>query len=257
MKYFTFGMKKLRITQSYNGTVSHKPHWYNSKDYSDYPIDIAGVDGGQDIYYTTVDMKVTAIRGIGTSMTNTIWLEALENCITPLGNDIRPFIGLTHFNDNDEFVRCHYVGEIIKAYTPICREGTDGASANHLHMICGDANRGTGDNLIKNSNGKWISNGYCYRPEQIMFIDSNFTDIIDTSDIKFEVKSLNYTKGDYGEEIEKIDDFLANQVKGNYYGDFTEACVSAYKRKKNISNTDGSFIDKETLELMKIDGLDL
>lgn len=257
MKYFTFGMKKLRITQSYNGTVSHKPHWYNSKDYSDYPIDIAGVDGGQDIYYATVDMKITAIKGIGNSMTNTIWLEALENCITPLGDKVRPFIGLTHWNDNDEFVRTYHVGQVLKAGTPICREGTDGANANHLHLICGDANRGCGDGLIKNSNGKWVSNGYCYRPEQIMFIDSNFTDIIDTNDLKFEVKSIGYTKGDYNEEIEKIDNFLADKVKGNYYGDFTEACVSTFKKKKNMKNTDGSFIDNETLELMKIDGLDL
>ena len=44
LKAFSFGMKNMRITQSYNGTVSHKPHWYQSKDYADYPIDIAGID---------------------------------------------------------------------------------------------------------------------------------------------------------------------------------------------------------------------
>ena len=257
MKYFAFGMKKLRVTQSYNGTVSHKPHWYKSKNYCDYPIDIAGSDGGQDIYYATVDMKVTAIRGIGSSYTNTIWLESLENCITPLGNNIRPFIGLTHWNDNDEFVRCHYVGEIIKAGTPICREGTDGASANHLHMICGDANRGTGDNLIKNSNGKWVSNGYCYRPEQIMFINKAFTEVLDSSDIKFSYIDIVAKKGESSEIIEKIDKFLSDKVKGNYFGDFTETLLSLYKKKKGIKNTDGSFIDSETLEVLNKDGLEL
>ena len=45
MDYFTFGMKKLRVTQNYNGSISHRLHWYNSKDYADYPIDIAGKDG--------------------------------------------------------------------------------------------------------------------------------------------------------------------------------------------------------------------
>lgn len=257
MRYFTFGMKNMRITQSYNGTVSHKPHWYNSKDYSDYPIDIAGVDGGQDKYYATVDMKITAIRGIGSSYTNTIWLEALENCITPLGNNIKPFIALTHWNDKDPYIRGRKVGDIIRAGEIICMEGTDGATANHLHLVCGDANRGTGDNLIKNSNGKWVSNGYCYRPEQIMFIDSNFTNIITTSDLKFEVREIGYNKGDSGKDIEKINEFLSSQVKGSYYGDFSEACVSTYKKKKGLSNTDGSFIDNETLDLMKKDGLNI
>ena len=257
MKYFTFGMKQLRITQSYNGTTSHKLHWYNSKDYSDYPIDIAGLDSGQDKYYATVDMKITAIRGIGSSYTNTIWLEALENCITPLGNNIRPFIALTHWNDKDPYIRGRKAGDIVKAGEVICIEGIDGATANHLHLVCGDANRGTGDNLIKNSNGKWVSNGYCYRPEQIMYVDSNFTNIIDTSDISFEVKAIGYEKGDSGSDIEKINDFLSKEVKGNYYGDFTEACISTYKKKKGLSNTDGSFIDNETLDLMKKDGLNI
>lgn len=257
MKYFTFGMKTLRITQSYTGTVSHKPHWYKSKDYSDYPIDIAGSDGGRDIYYATVDMKITAIKGIGNNMTNTIWLEALENCITPLGDKVRPFIALTHFNDNDEFVRSYYVGQILKAGTPICREGTDGASANHLHLVCGDANRGTGNGLIKNSNGKWVSNGYCYRPEQIMFINKAFTKIESTSDIKFSLIDIVAQKGDSSDTVDKIDNFLSDKVKGNYYGDYSESLVSVYKKKKGIKNADGSFIDSETLEIMKKDGLEL
>lgn len=38
MEYFTFGMSKLRITQNYNGTTSHKPHWYRAEKFCDYPI---------------------------------------------------------------------------------------------------------------------------------------------------------------------------------------------------------------------------
>ena len=256
MQYFTFGMKTMRITQSYNGMTSHKPHWYKSKDFSDYPIDIAGQDGGREAYYATCDMKVNAIRGIGSSYTNTIWLECTENKITPLGDNIRPFIALTHWNDNDPYIAKLKVGSIVKAGDIICLEGTDGASANHLHLVCGDANRGTGDNLIKNSNGKWVSNGYCYRPEQIMFINSNFTKIENTSDIKFEIKAIGYNKGDSNSDIEKINNFLAEKVKGNYYGDYSEACVSVYKKKHNLGD-DGSFIDNETLEKMKQEGLQL
>lgn len=184
MKNFTFGMKKLRISQTYN-EGNHIPHWKNSKNYSDYPIDFCGEDGGRDIYYATVDMKVNAIRGHEQGYTDTIWLEATENCNTPLGV-AKPFIMLTHWNTDDEYIAQLHNGQIIKAGTPICMEGTDGqATGNHLHIVCGDANRGTGDRLIKNSNDKWVSNGYCYRPEQIMFIDKEFTEILDTRGIDF------------------------------------------------------------------------
>ena len=85
MKSFTFGMKTMRITQNYNGTTSHKPHWYNSKDYADYPIDVAGKDGNREPYYTAVDMQVLAIKGKGNSITNTIWLVTTDKVQTPSG----------------------------------------------------------------------------------------------------------------------------------------------------------------------------
>lgn len=174
MNYFTFGMKTMRVTQNYNGTTSHKFHWYKSKNYADYPIDIAGNDGGKDIYYATVDMKVVSIKGIGNGTTNTIWLKATEKCMTPSG-EFTPFIALTHWNDNDPYVSKFKVGSVVKAGEPICLEGTDGANANHLHMTCGNADKGCGKSLIKNSNGAWVSSGYCMKPEQVMFVDREFT----------------------------------------------------------------------------------
>ena len=179
MKYFTFGMREMRVTQNYNGTTSHKPHWYKSRNYCDYPIDLAGNDGGKSWYFATVDMKVVAIKGIGNSMTNTIWLVATEKCNTPSGI-FTPFIALTHWNDNDPHIKGLKVGSIVKAGQPICEEGTDGATANHLHMVCGNADKGCGNGLIKNSNSTekkeiWVSNGYCLKPEEVMFIDRDFT----------------------------------------------------------------------------------
>ena len=259
MKYFTFGMQTMRMTQSYN-QGNHLPHWKGSNNYQDYPIDVAGEDGGRSPYYATVDMQVTAIRGHEQGYTDTIWLVATENCITPIGDNVRPFIMLTHWNTDDPYIAKLKKDQIIKAGEIICLEGTDGqATGNHLHLVCGDANKGWANDLIKNSNGKWVSNGWCYRPEQIMFINSNFTNVVSTQDLKFDVRIIknDYSKGESGEDIQKIDDFLANEVKGNYYGDYTEACVSVYKKKKGISNTDGSFIDDETLNKMKEDGLNV
>lgn len=241
MNNFTFGMKVLRVTQNYNGTTSHKPHWYKSKDYADYPIDIAGKDGNKDCYYATVDMKVTAIKGIGNGTTNTIWLVATEKCNTPSGV-MTPFIMLTHWNDNDPYISKLKVGSIVKTGQAICQEGKDGATANHLHMVCGNADRGCGNGLLKNSNGKWVSNGYCMKPEQVMYIDKEFTKIADTNSINFQDKPEDkflpdrgyFKKGDSGKEIALIDDFFASQVKGNYFGDYTEACVKVFQKQNGL-----------------------
>lgn len=256
MRYFTFGMKVLRITQNYN-QGNHVPHWKNSRDYADYPIDVAGEDGGRSPYYATVDMEVTSIKGHKEKYTDTIWLVATENCITPIG-EIRPFIMLTHWNSDDQYINKLKVGDIVKAGEIICLEGTDGqATGNHLHLVCGDANKGWANNLIRNSNGKWVSNGYCYRPEQIMYINLAFTEVYNADGVDFKYIDILYSKGDSGDNITKIDNFLSEKIKGNTYWDYTESAVSTFKRKKGIKNTDGSFIDKETLDKMKDDGLEL
>lgn len=195
MEYFTFGQETMRITQNYNGTTSHKKHWYNSKNYADYPIDIAGAGSNRSAYFATVDMKVVAIKGKGNSMTNTIWLETVNKVLTPSGA-MKVFIALTHWNDNDSAVAKLKAGRMVKKGAIICYEGTDGATANHLHMVCGNADRGRANGLIRNSNGAWVSNGYCMKPEEIMYIDKEFTKIADSGGLAFKSmpKIEYYTK---------------------------------------------------------------
>lgn len=248
MDTFTFGMKNMRITQNYNGTVSHKLHWYKSKDYADYPIDIAGKDNSKEIYYAPVDMKVTAIKGIGNSTTNTIWLVAVNKCNTPSGVML-PFIMLTHWNDNDPYVSKLKVGDIVKKGSAICEEGMDGATANHLHMVCGNANKGVGNNILKNSNGKWVSSGYCMKPEKVMFIDKNFTNIINTNGLTFKEIEDNFlgsrgylTFGDSGDNIDKISKFMrktfplytSNKALGNYFGKYLKASITEFQKRTGL-----------------------
>ena len=253
MKNFTFGMKNMRITQSYNGTVSHKPHWYNSKNYADYPIDIAGIDGNREPYYAPVDMKVVAIKGIGNSVTNTIWLEAIEKCNTPSGV-FKPFIMLTHWNDSDPYIKNLKVGSIVKMGSPICEEGVDGATANHLHLVCGNALRGCGNGFIQNSNGKWVSKGYCLKPEEVMFIDKEFTNILSTNDLTFKDKpkeerttsflgSKGYlTLGDSGDNVNKIALFMkknfpaytSKKALGSYYGKYIKASITEFQKRTGL-----------------------
>ena len=255
MKPFTFGMKTMRITQNYNGTTSHKTHWYNSKDYADYPIDIAGKDGNREPYYATVDMQVLAIKGKGNSMTNTIWLVTTEKAQTPSGV-MKVFMALTHWNDNDPYVSKLKVGNIVKAGNPICEEGIDGATANHLHVIYGNADKGCGDTLIQNSNGKWVSSGYCMKPEEIMYIDREFTNVVDTCGLVFQDKPKEVVNtsflgekgwlglGDESDSVGKIASFMrtnfpaytSEKALGNYYGQYIKASITEFQKRTGLES---------------------
>ena len=258
MKAFTFGMKTMRITQNYNGTTSHKPHWYNSKDYADYPIDIAGKDGNREVYYATVDMQVLAIKGKGNSMTNTIWLVTTDKVQTPSGV-MKVFMALTHWNDNDSYISKLKVGNIVKAGEPICEEGVDGATANHLHVVYGNADRGCGDTLIQNSNGKWVSSGYCMKPEEVMYIDREFTDVVDTCGLLFQDKPKEEINtsflgekgwlglGDESDSVGKIASFMrtnfpaytSEKALGNYYGQYIKSSITEFQKRTGLE-TDGN-----------------
>ena len=65
-----------------------------------------------------------------------------------------------------------------------------------------------------------------------------------------ELENIEYHKGDSGETILKVDEYLSSKVKGDYFGDYTEACLSVFKRKNGLP--DNSIIDKDVLEKMGI-----
>ena len=178
MNKFYFGMETMRITQNYNETASHYNHSHGTP--VDYPIDCAGVDGRQSAYFAPVDMKVVAIRGVGNYATNTIWLETVEPVETPTFTDI-VWLTLTHWNDGS-ITSKFKVGDIIKAGEIIAYEGTDGATANHLHVTCG---RGHCDNWTQNSKGSWVMSGTSLPPEQVMYINDSFTKCVDSGGLVF------------------------------------------------------------------------
>ena len=181
MNKFYFGMETMRITQNYNGTASHYNHSHGTP--ADYPIDCAGVDGKQSAYFAPVDMKVVAIRGVGNYATNTIWLETVEPVETPTFTDI-VWLTLTHWNDGSITAKFK-VGDIIKAGQIICYEGTDGATANHLHITCG---RGHCNSWTENTKGSWVMSGTSLPPEQVMYINDDFTKCVDSGGLVFKSK---------------------------------------------------------------------
>ena len=184
MNKFYFGMETMRITQNYNGTASHHHHSHGTP--ADYPIDCAGVDGKQSAYFAPVDMKVVAIRGVGNYATNTIWLETTETVQTPTFNDI-VWLTLTHWNDGS-ITSKFKVGDVIKAGEIICYEGTDGATANHLHVTCG---RGHCNSWTENSKGSWVMSGTSLPPEQVMYINDDFTKCVDSGGLVFKSMPKN------------------------------------------------------------------
>ncbi len=174
-------MKNMRVTQNYNGITSHRPHWYNTKDYKDYPIDDGGIDSSKEgIYCPCDEMLVTAVKGVGNTATNTIWLVSTSKVKTPTFEDYA-FMTLTHSND-ENFKNIVVNKTKYKRGELIIKEGNDGADAIHIHMTFG---KGSSNNWIQNSNGKWVMTGDTKKPEEVCYVDDNFTKIYNNGGINW------------------------------------------------------------------------
>lgn len=82
---------------------------------------------------------------------------------------------------------------------------------------------------------------------------SNFIDYSDQGgDESFLSPRGWLTKGDSGEKIVKVDSWFAEKVKGNYFGDYTEACVKVFQKQNGLEQ-DGN-IGPITLAKMEEQG---
>ncbi|MBQ7296367.1 MAG: SH3 domain-containing protein [Clostridia bacterium] len=193
--YLIYPCKIMRITQSYSGKTSHKPHTVGSL--KDYPIDEGCADMGRCYIYCPCDkMKVKRIYGVGTKGTNTLWLESTDK--VSFADGTRDFFTMLITHPDDSDLAKIKVGDIYARYEPICREGKDGASAYHFHISCGKGKM-TGNGWVKNTKGKWVlttSNG-AFRPQQLFYIDPDFTKVISSASLKFKPLPESYTAGYY------------------------------------------------------------
>jgi len=159
--------KTMNITQSYLGNYSHEPNRNGSP--FDYPIDEAGADRGRDPFFAPCDLKVERVYGVGTSGTNTIWLESTEEVEMPYGKD---FVTIMVIHPEDEDLRKLKVGQMFKQGQQIFREGKDGrASGNHFHMsVAAGKIKSTG--WVKNSRDAWVifTTGRPLRPEEAFYL---------------------------------------------------------------------------------------
>lgn len=179
--YAVFPMHYVRVTQSWN-QGNHRQHW-DGANYKDYPIDIGGMDSGRDFLYATVDLKVLAISGIGSSsVSNKLFLTSVNKVNTPKWGKVQIFLTAVHFEDSDISKYDIKVGKVFKRGEIICAEGKETATANHLHVTCGI---GTATKSIKNNNGKYVTSGDCKKPEEIFFIDNSFNNVMSRGNLNW------------------------------------------------------------------------
>lgn len=181
--YLTYPSKVMRITQSYDGKTSHLPHMTGTP--KEYALDEGEADGGRGWMYCGCDaMRVAKLTGVGKSGTNALYLTST----TPvkLANGKTSIITIQFVHPNDDDLKKLKDGQIFRRGDRICREGTDGAAANHIHMAVG---LGTivGTGWQKNSKGKWVlvTTGGPIKPEDAFFIDPAVTTIRDAKGLRF------------------------------------------------------------------------
>lgn len=197
--YLIYPTATMNITQGYGDGYSHAP--YSSGVPSSYPWDEACSGSGKDWFLCPCDeMKIVRIYGVGTSGTNTIFLESTSKVVFADGTENYCSLLIMHPDDSD--LKRLKVGQIFKRGEKICQEGTDGfATGNHFHISAGKG-KFKDPTWIQNSKEQWDINttGGRYKPETLFFIDKSVTtNIKNTQGLKFrnlpEVKV--YPKGDY------------------------------------------------------------
>lgn len=232
--YLIYPCKKMRITQSYNGSVSHKPHTLGTP--KDYPIDEGCADSSRDGFYCPCDeIKLVIKYGEGNGGTNTLFLQSTGKVFFADGTSDYFSMQVTHPNDSD--LKRLKKGQKFKRGELICHEGSDGGVANHLH-ISGGKGKIKGKGWVKSSTGKWVlkpTKG-AFRPEKLFFLDESFTEVLNSKGIRFvSLPVEKYTPGMY----KVTEATLLNVRKGpgiNYkkkkYNSFTS---SAKKQIKELT----------------------
>ena len=191
--YLIYPFKTMRITQTYYGKTSHYPHTQGIP--KDYPLDEGCTDTGRDWMFCPCDeVVVKRIYGVGNRGVNTIWLESTSKVVFADGSVDYMTMLATHPNDDD--LRKIKEGQKFKHLDKICREGTDGASGNHIHLSVGKGKM-KGNGWIQNSKGKYVltTTGGTLKPEQAFFVDPYFTKIISSGGLTF--KKLPTVKDKY------------------------------------------------------------
>lgn len=231
MELALYPFKTMRITQRHD-EGNHIPHWKPFKICSDKPFDEALEDGKRGYFHPFNDFKIE--EKLGTQETGfSVRLISCEKLKLPKRRELEYLkLTLTHLN-KDDFDKLK-VGQIIHKNEEIIREGSSGhATGNHFHIT---ANVGKYYGFKKNSNGKWV---FAYQksllPPEAFYVDTNKTTIINAK--KYIFVGVNYYKGMEGAEVGNINNFLAYNTSGRYYGDYSTEAIKVFQKQEKLKVT--------------------
>ena len=224
-----FPMKVMNISQNYN-QGNHIPHWKGAeKGRKDYPIDICGKDSGRDILYAPCDCKITFIQAKNDlNWTNKMILVSTCKIETVKYGTKQIFFKCVHFPYSNVAKYGLKVGKTFRQGEPFCTEGKDNhCTGNHIHFTCGI---GYADKSVVNRNGKWVANGDNKYPENILWVDTDFTLIKNAGSLKWHV---------YKKEIVKYYKKCSSK-----YNSIVDALASikvdsSFKHRKQIAKANG------------------
>ena len=226
-------MKVMGITQTYDGTTSHRDSSLGVP--ADYPIDIAGKDTGREPFFCPCDsMEVVKIAGDanGNNHANGAWLVSTSE--VDFADGTRDFVTIkfVHMNNSDFGKNGIYVGRKYKRGELIGYEGTSHASGNHVHMSAGKGGL-KGSGWTKNSKGSWVittTNGTA-KPETLFFVDPEFT-------------SIKNAKGLTFKEVPKEDDVDVKVITGTVKTKNTTAALALRSEPSTQTGTRFFYIPK-------------
>ena len=242
MEVALYPFNYMRITQRHD-EGNHLKHWSPTPYplYTDKPWDEACKDSGKSYFTPFNDFKI--VEKLGNQKSGcSVRLQSVNLLKIPYQKDpVRLELTLTHM-DEDNFKKVK-VGEILKKGTKVLMEGTSGsASGNHFHCT---VNMGVYSGFYKNSNNK---NVFAYKksllPDEAFYVDTSKTQILNSK--KYNFIGVNYKLGMKSKEIQNIDDFIATQVRGNYYGEYTKESIKVFQEKEKLKPT--GEVDLKTFE---------
>ena len=235
--YLIYPCNTMRITQNYKGKTSHLPHTQGTP--KDYPIDDGCSDTGKDYIFCPCDsMTVRRIYGVGENGTNTVWLQSDKK--VSFADGTRDYFTMLIAHPDDKDLKRLYAGQKFNRKEKICREGKDGATANHLH-ISGGKGKIQGNGWVKNTKSKWVLTvtGNTEKPENLFFIDTDFTKVLSVGGLNF--RRLKDVDEDYPKGTYKVNCDLLYVRKGpsTKYAKKAFSELSPLAQKKILTLTDG------------------
>lgn len=231
MEVALYPFEYMRITERHD-EGNHLPHWKPNTNYSDKPWDEACRDSKKSYFVPWNDFQI--VDKLGNQKEGcTVRLISCNKLKMPYKNDPDYLeLTLTHM-DEDNFKKVS-VGQILKKGSKILMEGTSGqASGNHFHVT---ANTGKYYGFKKNTNGKWV---FAYQksllPNEAFYVDTTKTTVINAK--KYTFVGVNYSKGMEGAEVSNINNFLAYNTSGRYYGDYSTEATKVFQKQEKIKVT--------------------